>query len=55
VEESVGKRETRCRCKYNIKLDLGDRGYSDWDWVDLAEDRGQRKTVVSTVMNLRVL
>jgi predicted nucleotidyltransferase len=39
---------------YNIKMDLREVGYSDMDWIDLAEDRDQWRALVNTVMNLRV-
>jgi hypothetical protein len=29
-------------------------GWGGMDWIDLAEDRDQRKALVSTVMNLQV-
>jgi hypothetical protein len=37
----------------NIKIDLRDIGW-DIDWIDLAENKGQWRAVVNTVMNLRV-
>jgi hypothetical protein len=36
----------------NIKMDLG--GWNGMDWIDLAQDRDQWRTLVNTVMNLRV-
>jgi hypothetical protein len=38
----------------NIKLDVGERGWVGVDWIRLSQDRDQWKTVVNTVMNLRV-
>jgi hypothetical protein len=38
----------------NIKMDLRDIGCDDMDWIDLAQDRDQWRTIVNTVMNLRV-
>jgi hypothetical protein len=38
----------------NIKMDLGEIGWGDMDWIDLAEDRDQWRALVNTVMNLRV-
>jgi hypothetical protein len=38
----------------NIKLDLGEMGWDDVDWVDLAQDRDHWRALVNTVMNLRV-
>jgi hypothetical protein len=38
----------------NIKMDLRDIGWDDMDWIDLIQDRDQWRTLVNTVMNLRV-
>jgi hypothetical protein len=38
----------------NIKIDLREIGWDGMDWIDLAQDRNQRRDVVNTVMNLRV-
>jgi hypothetical protein len=38
----------------NIKKDPTDIGWDGMDWIDLAQDRGQWRTLVNTVMNLRV-
>jgi hypothetical protein len=38
----------------NIKIDLSEIGWDDVDWVNLAQDRYQRRALVNTVMNLRV-
>jgi hypothetical protein len=38
----------------NIKMDLREIGWDGVDWIDLAQDRGQWRALVSTVMNLRV-
>jgi hypothetical protein len=38
----------------NIKIDLREIGLDDIDWIDLAQDRDQWRTLVNTVMNLRV-
>jgi hypothetical protein len=37
----------------NIKIDLREIGLDGVDWVDLAQDRDQRRVLVNTVMNLR--
>jgi hypothetical protein len=38
----------------NIKIDLREIGWDGMDWIDLAQDRDQWRTIVKTVMNLRV-
>jgi hypothetical protein len=38
----------------NIKTDLGEPGWDGTDWIDLAQDRDQWRTLVNTVMNLQV-
>jgi hypothetical protein len=47
-------RRQRCRWVDNIKMDLREIGWNGMDWVDLAQDRGQWRALVNTVMNLRV-
>jgi hypothetical protein len=36
----------------NIKIDLREIGWDGMDWIDLAQDRDQRRALVNTVMNL---
>ena len=38
----------------NIRMDLQEVGYGSVDWIALAQDRDSWRTLVSTVMNLRV-
>ena len=38
----------------NIRMDLQEVGCGYVDWIGLAQDRGRWRTLVSTVMNLRV-
>jgi hypothetical protein len=38
----------------NIKMDLRGIGWDVIDWIDLAQDRDQWRTLVTTVMNLQV-
>jgi hypothetical protein len=33
-------------------MDLGEKGWSGIDWIDLAQDRDQWKALVNTVMSL---
>jgi hypothetical protein len=38
----------------NIRMDLVEVGWGDVDWIGLAQDRDRRKTLVNSVLNLRV-
>jgi hypothetical protein len=38
----------------NIKIDLGEIRWGYVDWIGLAQDRDQWRTLVNAVMNLRV-
>jgi hypothetical protein len=38
----------------NIQIDFREIGWDGMDWIELAQDRNQRKALVNTVMNLRV-
>jgi hypothetical protein len=33
----------------NIKMDLREIGWNGFDWIDVAQDRGQWRAVVNTV------
>jgi hypothetical protein len=45
----------RCRWTDNIKMDVGEMGWDDVDWIGLAEDRDKwRRAHMNTVMNLRM-
>jgi hypothetical protein len=37
-----------------LKKDLREIGWGGVDWIDLAQDRNQWRTLVNMVMNLRV-
>jgi hypothetical protein len=39
----------------NIRIDLGEMGRGDVDWIGLAQDRDRWSPLVNWVMNLRVL
>jgi hypothetical protein len=45
----------RLRWEDGIRMDLGETGLGDVDWIQLAQDRDRWLAVVSAVMNLRVL
>jgi hypothetical protein len=36
----------------NIKMDLGETGWSDVDWIDLAQDRDKWRALVKVVMEV---
>jgi hypothetical protein len=38
----------------DIKIDLREMQWDGMDWIDLAQDRDQRRTLVNTVMNFWV-
>jgi hypothetical protein len=38
----------------NVRMDLVEVGWSDVDWIGLAQDRERWRAVVNPVMNLRV-
>jgi hypothetical protein len=38
----------------NIRMDLGEVGWGDVDWIGLAKDRNSWRAVVNWVLNLRV-
>jgi hypothetical protein len=57
VGKPEGKRpfgRPRRRWVDNIKVDLRETGWDGMDWIDLVQDREQRRALVNTVMNLRV-
>jgi hypothetical protein len=47
-------RRPRRRWVDNIKMDLREIGWDGMAWIDLAQDREQWRTLVNTVMKLRV-
>jgi hypothetical protein len=57
VGKPEGKRplgRPRCRWVDNIRKDLGEVGWSDVDWIGLAQDRNRWRAFVDSVLNLRV-
>jgi hypothetical protein len=57
VGKPEGKRplgRPRRRWVEDIRMDLGEVGWGDVDWIGLAQDRNRWRAVVNSVMNLRV-
>jgi hypothetical protein len=57
VGKSEGKRplgKPRRRWVDNIRMDLGEVGWGDVDWIGLAKDRNMWRALVNSVLNLRV-
>jgi hypothetical protein len=57
VGKPEGKRplgRPRSRWVDNIKMDLGEVGWSDVDWIGLAKDRNRWRALVNSVLNLQV-
>jgi hypothetical protein len=42
----------RRRWVANIKMDVGELGWGGMDWIDLAQDMDQWRSLVNTVMNI---
>jgi hypothetical protein len=51
-KEPVGR--PRRRWMDNIRIDLGEVGWGDVDWIGLAQDRNRWRAVLNSVLNLRV-
>jgi hypothetical protein len=57
VGKPEGKRplgRLRRRCVDNTRMDLGEVGWGDVDWIGLAKDRNRWRALVNSVLNLRV-
>jgi hypothetical protein len=57
VGKPEGKRplgRPKCRRVNNIRMDLGEVGWDDVDWIGLAQDRNRWRDLVNSVLNLRV-
>jgi hypothetical protein len=57
VGKPEGKRtlgRPRRRGMDNIRMDLGEVGWGDVDWIGLAQDRNRLRALVNLVLNLRV-
>jgi hypothetical protein len=53
-ERNIPLGRPRRRCVDNIKTDIRETGWGGMDWIDLAQDRHQWRSLLNTVMNLRV-
>jgi hypothetical protein len=42
------------RWVYNIRMDLGEVGWGDVDWIGLAQDKNRWRALVNSVLNFRV-
>jgi hypothetical protein len=51
-KENLGR--PRRRWVDNIRIDLGEVGRGDVDWIGLAKDRNRSRALVNSVLNLRV-
>jgi hypothetical protein len=57
VGKPEGKRllgRPRRRYVDNMRMDLGDVGLGDVDWIDLAQDRNSWRALVNSLLNLRI-
>jgi hypothetical protein len=57
VGKPEGKRplgRPRRRWANNIRIDLGEVGWGDVDWIGLSQDRNSWRVPVNSVLNLRV-
>jgi hypothetical protein len=57
VGKLVGKKplgRPRRRGVDNIRMDLGEVGWGDVDWIGLAQDRNRWRALVNSVLSLRV-
>jgi hypothetical protein len=58
VGKPLGKRplgRPRRRWVDNIRMDLGEVGWGDRDYIGLAQNRSRWRALVNSVLNLRVL
>jgi hypothetical protein len=57
VGNPEGKRplgRPRCGRVDNIRMDLGEVGWSDVDWIGLSKDRNRWRALVNSALNFRV-
>jgi hypothetical protein len=53
-EEKIPLGRPRCKSANIIRVDLGEVGWSDVDWIGLAQDRNRWRALVNSVLNFRV-
>jgi hypothetical protein len=54
LEGNIPLKRPRRRCADNIKMDLGEIGWDDVEWIDLTQGRDKWRALVNAVVNLRV-
>jgi hypothetical protein len=54
LKEKRRLRRPKRRWVDNIRMDLGEVGWNDVDWIGLAKDRNRWRALVNSVLNLRV-
>jgi hypothetical protein len=47
-------RRPRLRWVDNVRMNLGEVGWGDVDWIGLAQDRNRWRALLNSVLNLRV-
>jgi hypothetical protein len=53
-ERPLGRPRRRWVCNRGIRMDLGEVGWGDVEWIGLAKDRNSWRVLVNSVLNLRV-
>jgi hypothetical protein len=53
-EKKKPLRRPRHRWVDNIRMDLGEVGWGDVNWIDLAKDRNRWRALVNSVLNIWV-
>jgi hypothetical protein len=53
-EGKIPLRRPRRKRVDNLRMDLGEVGWGDVDWIGLAKDRNRWRALVNSVLNLRV-
>jgi hypothetical protein len=50
----LGRPRRTSRWVDNIRMDLGEVGWGDVDWIGLAKDRNRWRALMNSILNLRV-